>query len=156
MFKDEKFQTNYKIDKRGKPIKYSTNDDLKKYYELSSSDDSDDDETDEDKEEEENDEDEVNISGRFVRPPPASDDDIEIQGEPITDTIRKKLRNPNVSISLRTPGTTNVICALIFIFYFRLIMQEVKVNCYQKVLLQTMMMNQKHPKMKVLNTIGVN
>lgn len=38
MFKDEKFSVKYTVDKRGRPTKKSTSDDLKKYYELSSDD----------------------------------------------------------------------------------------------------------------------
>lgn len=38
MFKDDKFNVKYTVDKRGRPTKQSTSDDLKKYYEMSSDD----------------------------------------------------------------------------------------------------------------------
>ena len=38
MFKDKKFSVKYTIDKRGRPVNHSTTEDLRKYYELSSSD----------------------------------------------------------------------------------------------------------------------
>lgn len=39
MFKDEKFTVKYTIDKRGRPINRTTTEDLRKYYDLSSSED---------------------------------------------------------------------------------------------------------------------
>ena len=42
MFKDKKFKVKYSVDKRGRPIDTSTNENLKKYYELSSDDSNDD------------------------------------------------------------------------------------------------------------------
>lgn len=48
MFKDKRFKTKYQVDKRGKPVETSTNENLKNYYELDSSDD-DDNENDDDK-----------------------------------------------------------------------------------------------------------
>jgi len=41
MFKDEKFTVKYTIDKRGRPINQTTTEDLRKYYDLSSSEDED-------------------------------------------------------------------------------------------------------------------
>jgi len=41
MFKDEKFTVKYTIDKRGRPINRTTTEDLRKYYDLSSSEDED-------------------------------------------------------------------------------------------------------------------
>lgn len=41
MFKDEKFTLKYTIDKRGRPINRTTTEDLRKYYDLSSSEDED-------------------------------------------------------------------------------------------------------------------
>ncbi|XP_044749021.1 ESF1 homolog [Coccinella septempunctata] len=40
MFKDEQFKESYSIDKRGRPIKHSSDKDLRRYYHLSSSDES--------------------------------------------------------------------------------------------------------------------
>lgn len=39
MFKDEKFTVKYTIDKRGRPVNHTTTEDLRKYYDLSSSED---------------------------------------------------------------------------------------------------------------------
>jgi len=41
MFKDEKFTVKYTIDKRGRPVNQTTTEDLRKYYDLSSSEDED-------------------------------------------------------------------------------------------------------------------
>lgn len=41
MFKDEKFTLKYTIDKRGRPVNRTTTEDLRKYYDLSSSEDED-------------------------------------------------------------------------------------------------------------------
>lgn len=41
MFKDEKFTVKYTIDKRGRPVNRTTTEDLRKYYDLSSSEDED-------------------------------------------------------------------------------------------------------------------
>lgn len=41
MFKDEKFTVKYTIDKRGRPVNHTTTEDLRKYYDLSSSEDED-------------------------------------------------------------------------------------------------------------------
>lgn len=41
MFKDEKFTVKYTIDKRGRPVNRTTTEDLRKYYDLSSSEDDD-------------------------------------------------------------------------------------------------------------------
>nr|CAD7392893.1 unnamed protein product [Timema cristinae] len=41
MFKDKKFQVKYTVDKRGRPIDHTTNEDLRKYYDISSNDESD-------------------------------------------------------------------------------------------------------------------
>lgn len=38
MFHDKKFKLNYAVDKRGRPIKHSTTEDLKRFYDLSDSD----------------------------------------------------------------------------------------------------------------------
>ena len=48
MFHDKKFKLKYSVDKRGRPINTTTNENLKKFYELSSET-----ESDNDKEEEE-------------------------------------------------------------------------------------------------------
>ena len=37
MFKDKRFKLKYTVDKRGRPVKTSTNDDLQRFYELSDS-----------------------------------------------------------------------------------------------------------------------
>ena len=37
MFHDDKFKLKYSVDKRGKPVELTTNDNLKKFYELSES-----------------------------------------------------------------------------------------------------------------------
>nr|CAD7587900.1 unnamed protein product [Timema genevievae] len=41
MFKDKKFQVKYTVDKRGRPVDHTTNEDLRKYYDISSNDESD-------------------------------------------------------------------------------------------------------------------
>lgn len=41
MFKDERFKVNYTVDKRGRPITHTSNEDLKRYYALSSDEDRD-------------------------------------------------------------------------------------------------------------------
>lgn len=41
MFKDKKFTVKYTIDKRGRPVNHTTTEDLRKYYDLSSSEDED-------------------------------------------------------------------------------------------------------------------
>ncbi|XP_062585865.1 ESF1 homolog [Saccostrea cucullata] len=46
MFTDKRFKLKYSVDKRGKPMNTTTNENLKNYYELSDSDDSDDDNED--------------------------------------------------------------------------------------------------------------
>lgn len=49
MFKDKKFKMKYSVDKRGRPVNLTTNENLKKYYELSDRETSDDEETGKDK-----------------------------------------------------------------------------------------------------------
>jgi hypothetical protein len=49
MFHDKKFKLKYSVDKRGKPVELSTNDNLKKFYELSESESETEDEDKEDK-----------------------------------------------------------------------------------------------------------
>jgi hypothetical protein len=43
MFKDKRFKVNYTVDKRGRPITHTSNEDLKRYYALSSEDEDEDD-----------------------------------------------------------------------------------------------------------------
>lgn len=50
MFKDKKFKMKYSVDKRGRPVNLTTNENLKKYYELSDKDTSDEDNNEEEKE----------------------------------------------------------------------------------------------------------
>ncbi len=47
MFKDKRFKLKYTVDKRGRPLNTSTNEDLRKFYDLSDSDESDDSEEEE-------------------------------------------------------------------------------------------------------------
>ncbi|XP_053393712.1 ESF1 homolog [Mercenaria mercenaria] len=49
MFKDKRFKLKYSVDKRGKPVNLTTNENLKKYYELSDKDSSDSDGNEDDK-----------------------------------------------------------------------------------------------------------
>ena len=46
MFKDDNFKTKCSVDKRGRPIKATSNENLKRYYDLESSESSDDDDSD--------------------------------------------------------------------------------------------------------------
>ncbi|CAD5115986.1 DgyrCDS4917 [Dimorphilus gyrociliatus] len=57
MFKDKKFKVTYTVDKRGRPVKTSSTDHLKKLYDLDSDENEDDSETDESQDEDESDED---------------------------------------------------------------------------------------------------
>ena len=52
MFSDKRFKLKYSVDKRGRPANTTSNENLKKYYELSDSDDSDSDDDEEEEEEE--------------------------------------------------------------------------------------------------------
>ena len=54
MFSDKRFKLKYSVDKRGRPANTTTNENLKKYYELSDSDDSDSDDDEEEESENEN------------------------------------------------------------------------------------------------------
>lgn len=49
MFKDKKFKMKYSVDKRGRPVNLTTNENLKKYYELSDKETSEEEETELDK-----------------------------------------------------------------------------------------------------------
>lgn len=49
MFKDKKFKIKYTIDKRGRPVKHNSTEDLKRYYALSSEDESSDEESESEK-----------------------------------------------------------------------------------------------------------
>ena len=48
MFNDGRFKLKYSVDKRGRPIHTTTNENLKKYYDISDNDESDEDEKDDD------------------------------------------------------------------------------------------------------------
>lgn len=101
MFKDEKFKVKYTVDKRGRPVNHNSTEDLKRYYELSSSD-SEDSDSDELKD--------ANESGKFVRAPKSdSEDDLKKtkkEDKSLSDAIKKKLKNLNVDYA-RGEGCIN-------------------------------------------------
>ncbi|XP_050300031.1 ESF1 homolog [Anthonomus grandis grandis] len=68
MFTDKKFQVKYSTDKRGRPIKHHSKEDLKRYYELNS-------------EEESEDEPESLATGKFVRAPKTNESSEEESSE---------------------------------------------------------------------------
>jgi len=105
MFTDKKFQVKYTTDKRGRPVKHQSKEDLKRYYELSSEEDSESSES----------ESENSESGRLVRAKnsvKSSEDDSEeevneeVDGNTIdvdqktdkklTEHVKKKIRNLNI------------------------------------------------------------
>lgn len=59
MFTDKKFQVKYSTDKRGRPVKHHSKEDLKRYYELSSEEESSEDESESDAE--------IAEPGKFVK-----------------------------------------------------------------------------------------
>ncbi|XP_063427984.1 ESF1 homolog [Mytilus trossulus] len=60
MFSDKKFKLKYSVDKRGRPVQTTTDENFKKYYDISDSDEDDDDDDKEKEKEEEEDDEEVN------------------------------------------------------------------------------------------------
>lgn len=82
MFKDKKFKVKYTVDKRGRPVNHTSTEDLKRYYELSSSESSSDEEIEE--------------PGKFVKAPK---DDLEVKhkhDKEVPDDVKKKLRDLKV------------------------------------------------------------
>jgi hypothetical protein len=83
MFKDKKFKVKYTVDKRGRPVNHTSTEDLKRYYDLSSSESSSDEETSEPK--------------KIVEPPETDELDVKHKSDKeIPKEIKKKLRNLNV------------------------------------------------------------
>lgn len=100
MFKDERFKVKYTVDKRGRPINHSSNNDLRRYYELSSSESDNEGESDNN----ESSDDEETEQGKFVRPKSESEEDEvnkdlkkrEKGDKKISDAVKKKLKNLHV------------------------------------------------------------
>lgn len=98
MFKDKNFSVKYTVDKRGRPVNHSTDEDLKRYYELSSEDESSSESNDDAKEKEIGSNEEEphgeleasNEPGKFVKLSK------EVKKNPISDGITKKLKNTKV------------------------------------------------------------
>ncbi|XP_028133942.2 ESF1 homolog [Diabrotica virgifera virgifera] len=91
MFKDKQFKVKYTIDKRGRPVNHTSNEDLKRYYELSSESES---------SVSESESDEPAEVGRYVkRPTDEEDTELKVKDKSdktLTDDVKKKLRNLSV------------------------------------------------------------
>ncbi|CAG9840016.1 unnamed protein product [Diabrotica balteata] len=91
MFNDKKFKVKYTIDKRGRPVNHTSNEDLKRYYELSS-------ESESSISESENEE--PTEVGKYVkRPPDNEDSELKVKDKSdkvLTDDVKKKLRDLSV------------------------------------------------------------
>lgn len=86
MFKSKNFKVKYTVDKRGRPVKHNSSEDLKRYYELSSEGDS------------SISEDEEAGPGKFVRAPKDDEELSEIDpgDKAVTDVVKSKLRDLKV------------------------------------------------------------
>ncbi|XP_030767276.1 ESF1 homolog [Sitophilus oryzae] len=100
MFTDKKFQVKYTVDKRGRPVKHHSKEDLKRYYEVSSEDEDSDEEQD------------LNESGKYVRASENqeisdSETDVSkdnekqlnskhINDKKVSDDVKAKLRDLNI------------------------------------------------------------
>lgn len=92
MFKDKNFSVKYTVDKRGRPVNHSTDEDLKRYYELSSEDESSNNDA-KDKQSGSNEDEpkgELEAANEFVKLSK------EVKKNPISDGITKKLKNIKV------------------------------------------------------------
>ncbi|XP_057654219.1 ESF1 homolog [Diorhabda carinulata] len=93
MFKDKKFKVKYTIDKRGRPVNHTSNEDLKRYYELSSESES----TDIESDIEETD---LKEAGKYVKPLKDGDqedlDSKHVSDKMLTDSVKKKLQDLSV------------------------------------------------------------
>ncbi|CAG9761927.1 unnamed protein product [Ceutorhynchus assimilis] len=87
MFTDKKFQVKYTTDKRGRPVKHHSKEDLKRYYELSSEEETSEDES----------ENEAEVSPKSSESEEEKPTlDIENTDEKLSKTIKDKLRNLTV------------------------------------------------------------
>lgn len=88
MFTDKKFQVKYSTDKRGRPVKHHSKEDLKRYYELSSEEESSEDESESEAE--------IAEPGKFVKATKSagSSDDETSESEaeePNKDSVQEKI-----------------------------------------------------------------
>ncbi|XP_072398415.1 ESF1 homolog [Diabrotica undecimpunctata] len=91
MFNDKKFKVKYTIDKRGRPVNHTSNEDLKRYYELSS-------ESESSTSESENEE-QTEVGKYVKRPPDNEDSELKVKDKSdkvLTDDVKKKLRDLSV------------------------------------------------------------
>lgn len=85
MFKNKNFKVKYTVDKRGRPVKHSSSEDLKRYYELSS------------EEEDSSDSEGEESTGKYVRAPKNDELNERHPGDAaVTETVKSKLRDLNV------------------------------------------------------------
>ncbi|EFA01774.1 ESF1 homolog [Tribolium castaneum] len=82
MFKDKKFKVKYTVDKRGRPVNHTSTEDLKRYYELSSSESSSDEEPEE--------------PGKYVKAPQNDLNVKDKSDKELPSDVKKKLRDLNV------------------------------------------------------------